>query len=435
MYGENLQDVPGAPSDVSPEQNQSYLPTDLEQQTQTADQAGLIIKPYGFIKFDVYYDSRQPFGFAEADKLVLPKRYLPDIFCRDINGRGQWHMTAAQTRMGITILAPECPCFKTQGIIEAEFFGFNDATIDLLNMRHAYGQLDFTCEKLSLLLGQFWHPMFILDCNPATLSLNATPFDSFSRNPQIRVTKRWNNFELITTILSQRDFQSPGPVGFSTTYLRNAQVPNICAQGRWYIGQNQHVLGIVGDFKRLVPRLVTDKNIKVLEIINSFQAALYTRLNLDPLLIMAKIIYSQNGADQGLLSGYAVQTIDQLTDKRTYSNTQVACAWLDLTYTLACFNTELGLFVAGTKPFGSRDSLFIDPTTNQPIVYKFLSNVEYSVQVTPRILFKHDPVQIGFELDYRRAAYGNLDRFGKVPRDCGIPVNDIRLFGTFMYIF
>ena len=74
-----------------------------------------------------------------------------------------------------------------------------------------------------------------------------------------------------------------------------------------------------------------------------------------------KGIWSQNGADQILISGYGVRTINPETDCRNYSNTEAVAGWIDFSYLLGCDNHELGFFVGGTKNLGSQHKIYIDP--------------------------------------------------------------------------
>ena len=86
-------------------------------------------------------------------------------------------------------------------------------------------------DNISLLVGQTWHPMFVTDIVPGTVSFNTgAPFNPFSRNPQIRFTYSYDKLKFMVAALTQRDFQSNGPGGFSSSYLRNSVLPNLHGQ-------------------------------------------------------------------------------------------------------------------------------------------------------------------------------------------------------------
>ncbi len=125
--------------------------------------------------------------------------------------------------------------------------------------------------------------MFITSSYPEVVSFNTgAPFLVFSRNPQIRLTKDIKNFRVILTALSQIDFKSTGPDGPNSKYLRNAAIPSMninleyakknAEQG------NEFLVGIAGNFKRLIPRLETYKGYKTTEGINSFSGMAYLKL-------------------------------------------------------------------------------------------------------------------------------------------------------------
>ena len=94
-------------------------------------------------------------------------------------------------------------------------------------LRHAF--LKLSNEKVDILMGQYWHPMFITSNFPGVYSFNTgAPFVAFSRNPQLRVTTK-GNLKFAATIFSQLDFASRGPAGTSCEYLRNSGTPAINA--------------------------------------------------------------------------------------------------------------------------------------------------------------------------------------------------------------
>jgi len=98
----------------------------------------------------------------------------------------------------------------------------SDADINGFRLRHAYLKLNW--KKAELLVGQFWHPMFISDSYPEVVSFNTGAFLSHFHEHRKSVLpgsqSRPLSFSL--TALSQRDFASTGPAGVSTSYFRQA---------------------------------------------------------------------------------------------------------------------------------------------------------------------------------------------------------------------
>lgn len=394
------------------------------------------IRPYGYIKWEAYWDTRQPIGSREEQAFLYPRPPLIDIYGQDINAHGKWDMLAIESRIGIALEGPSWGEFATDGLIEGDFRGPSDTVTSTFRLRQAFGRILWAKKTASILLGQWWHPLFILECYPHTVAFAiGAPMEAQARDPQVRYTQRWGAFELITAAASQTDFPSPGPVGSSPVYIRNAVIPNLHLQMRGYFGDN-NLVGIAGDYKRLVPRIQSDLNIKVNEYIDSFIFEAFAAYVHPPWSFRTKVFWAQNGTDQQLISGYGVRTVNPITDERTYSNTAATGAWFDFSYLFYCDSMELGFFAGGTKNLGSKHALYIDPTTNLPIIYALTGNaqnLDYVTRFSPRYVFRKDPVRVGFEVEWTRASWGTPNRFGKVRN--GVPVDNIRILLALFYMF
>ncbi len=392
------------------------------------------VKPYGYVKWEVWWDTRQNQGFREQQVQAFPKPQRCDKFGQDINDRGNWHMTAIETRIGMALYGPTWGDVKTDGLIETDFRGPIEAGTATLRLRHAFGRLNWGSG--SFIFGQWWHPLFILRCFPHTVAFGiGIPLEPQARDPQLRLTQRWDWFELIFALASQREFASNGPNGLSTEYIRNSATPNIHLQTRAYFNENS-LIGAAADYKRLVPRIVTNKCVSVHEVINSFIFEAFGAVMCPPWSLRTKVFYAQNGNDQLFFSGFGVRTIDPKTDKRTYSNTTQVGAWLDFSYLFGCDDKELGFFVGGGKNIGSRHRLFVDPKTDLPIIFAFTDlgpEIDYIVRFAPRFVYKKDPIRFGAELDFSRGSFGCPDCFGRIKN--GVPVNNIRILLALYYMF
>src|SRR5210317_363244 len=178
----------------------------------------------GFVKTDMFWDSRQTVDAREGHFLLYPANERLDENGDDINAKASFTMLSIQTRLRGTITGPDALGAKTMGVIEGAFFGQTNSDINGFRLRHAFVKLSWT--KTSLLVGQYWHPNFVTYCFPGTVSFNTgVPFVPFTRNPQIRITQKLGKFNLIATALSQADFLSTGPDGANAKYLRNTAMP------------------------------------------------------------------------------------------------------------------------------------------------------------------------------------------------------------------
>lgn len=398
----------------------------------------------GYVKLDAFYDSRQVIANREGHFLFFPRPKFFDSNGRDINAHNQYNMTAIETRLTANITGPRVLCAQTRALIQADFWGNHEETITCFRLRHAY--IDFDWEKDSLLFGQYWHPLFVLECFPETVSFNnGSPIDTYARNPQVRYTHTFERGDITLSALAQMvGFRNTGPIGYSTTYVRNAVVPMLDFWARYFV--DKHIFGVIVDFKRLVPRLfssVGENLFKVNESINSVIVAGYMTLTFDWTRFKVKAIYAQDGTDQSLLGGYAVATRNAQTGKQTYANIRNASVWMEI----SAINYELkpALFIGYTKNLGATRNLFTDPSIgiNTPIIYANAPTIDYVFRVSPRVIWDIEPVRFGIEIEYTRAAFAKLDScpgaFNSI--DCkgrirkAIPVNNLRLLFAAYYFF
>ncbi|MDZ7740737.1 MAG: hypothetical protein U5Q03_03045 [Bacteroidota bacterium] len=231
------------------------------------------IKFHGFVKTDIIYDSRQSVAVREGHFHLYPKPELLDINGDDINAHPYFNILSIQTRLKGVISGPDVLGAKASAVIEGAFFGHSESDVNGFRLRHAFAKLNWT--NTELLVGQYWHPMFIADCFPGTVSFNTgAPFQPFTRNPQIRLSQKFGGFTAQLAAISQRDFTdagvnaaTPGNLGsvsVSSFYLRNAVIPelNLTLKYQTTFGNTGFLIGVAGNYKKLSPRLesvITDE--------------------------------------------------------------------------------------------------------------------------------------------------------------------------------
>ncbi|MFA5848573.1 MAG: hypothetical protein WC833_01710 [Bacteroidales bacterium] len=395
----------------------------------------------GFIKSDLYYDSRQTVNIREGHFLLYPENQKLDFNGKDINSKDQFGILSIQSRLTGKITGPDVFRAKTSALVEADFFGNENTNFGDVNgfrLRHAIIKLNW--KTTELLVGQYWHPLFIPECFPDVVSFNTgAPFQPFSRNPQIRLSQKINNFKLIIALAEQRDFSSNGPDGASTKYLRNAVLPdlNIHLQySKSWNKQNEFLIGVGGEYKQLTPRLFSqaDKNLKDgkdsiyftgKDYVKSFAVALYSKLRLKPVTVKAYVVYGNNLFDLVMLGGYAVSsTIERPQLKYNYSPVNNLSLWAEFTTN---GKIQAGFFGGFTKNLGTG-------INNTGIYYSRGVNINHVLRFSPRIIFNMEKFRIAPEIEYTAVQYGKEGSDGLVNSNL-TNVSNLRILLAFYYFF
>jgi hypothetical protein len=376
----------------------------------------------GFVKTDLMYDSRQVVSIREGHFLLYPQNESPDINGDDINDKSSFNILSIQTRLNGKITGPDAFGARTSAIIEGEFFGTSDANINLFRLRHAFIKFDWG--NTSLLAGQTWHPMFIAEMFPGVVSFNTgVPFQPFSRAPQVRFTYTINKLKFIAAAASQRDFASNGPDGFSSSYLRNSVVPNLHFQLQYSNADLFTGAGI--DYKNITPRLVTSRGVKTDQTIGSLAFTGFVKLNFNPVTFKVQGVYGGNLADQVMLGGYAVSSIDTTTGFEQYTNSNTMSVWGEIS---TGKEIEFAIFAGYTKNLGAENNI-------TGTYFGRGNNIESVCRISPRVQFNSGKTRISTELEYTTAGYGtpNIINKGKVENTNNI--SNLRLLLAVFYFF
>jgi hypothetical protein len=390
------------------------------------------IKVSGYVKHESFWDTRQVVGFGEDQDLLYPEKKKLDKNCNDINAQGQYNMVAIQTRMRFEIFGPQIKNAKTHGVIEYDFFGKADIA-NLVRMRHAHFFL--TWDTVQLMAGQAYHPLYVIGADPRTLSFNTgIPIDTFSRNPQFRII--WSpspRVDLVFCASTELDNTTDGPIGFSSTYLRNAVVPMLDFQIHTHF--SDHKLGFGIDYKRIRPRLETNTGLKTNATLNSVIAIAYNVLKWDSFNMRTKLIFVQNGTDMLMTGGYAVHSEDPINNQQTYTNLNGIAAWNDAEITKSK-SVVPGWFIGFIKNLGASKTILPDVIDDDGIVVERRifgrgTDLDYVFRFSPRLQWIVNNFMFGIEVEYTRAGYGTIDCNGKVVNLD--PVANTRLLVTLFY--
>ena len=370
--------------------------------SQEGDENKFGIKFSGFIKNDMAYDSRQTVSAREGHFLLWPSPEDLDPDGNDANAKSNFNMLAIQSRLSGKITGPNAFGAKTSGVLEGDFFGQADNNIDLFRLRHAFVKLTWT--NTELLAGQTWNPLFVTGCFPGTVSFNTgVPFQSFSRNPQIRVTQTLGGLQLIGALLSQRDYSSRGINGPSSSYLRNSGLPDLHFQIH-YTTKGTATNLLIGSgiaYKTIVPRLKSELDYVVDETVSGITAIGFAKLETQLLTFKLQGRYGENIPDVLSISGFTVKNINNsTTGELSYTPLKNTTVWGEV-HTNGK-DIQVGLFGGYTKNMGTKETM----SSTDNAVYGLGTNIESLMRISPRVIFNSGKVRFAAELEYTNAQYG-----------------------------
>ena len=394
---------------------------------QDTEEKKIKIDVSGFIKSDIYYDSRQNVEALDGLLHLFPKDISRDSLGNDINAKSSVGIVDISSRIRGKISGPDVFGAKLTGLLEVDFTGITGGvSSSRVRLRHAHSKLNW--EKTEILLGQEWHPMFVKEVYPSVMSLNTgIPFQPFNRSPMLLISHKLGNLKIIGAAISQADYLSSGPDGKSAKYLKSSNIPNLHLQLQYNTGNL--LLGIAADYKSIQPRLTTTSLINgdvavTNEKLNSYAWMGYFKFKKSKLELKAKAIYGQNLCESIMPGGYGVSTLDSLTGFEEYTPFNHFYTWANVIYG---DQTKIGLFGGYTKNLGA----------NNPIVgdtYGMALDIDYFYRITPTISHKIKNFMIALELEYTVAAYGTMDEldYGKI-KDTHEVSNTRILFSVFHF--
>lgn len=380
------------------------------------------VKFSGFVKTDMFYDTRVSTTAREGHFMMYPNPENLNTAGDDLNDRGSFNMLSIQSRLTAKITAPDVLGAKTSGVMEGAFFGAAESGINTFRLRHAYMQLDW--ENSQLIVGQYWHPMFALESFADVVSFNTgVPMQPFSRNPQIRFTQRFGGFSLAATAASQRDFTSIIEKNVATSDgLRYSTMPIMNLELKYKT--DGFIVGANANYKTINPNPITAKNFVNDEYLNSMAFGGFVRFDAGSFKLRAQGVYAQNPTDMMMIGGFVSIPKDADKGINEYKNLNTLSALLDLTYGKSW---QVGLFAGYSQNLGT------DEDVSGGTAYGRATNMKNMFRVSPRLVYNAGKVRFAGEVEYTAASWGTAYDTKFVPQNTS-DVNNIRiLLATFLF--
>jgi hypothetical protein len=360
----------------------------------------------GFISNDICYTSRQTVMARDEGQFILaPKAILLDEEGNDINAASSFNIVGIASRLRTKITGPDAFGARTSALVEGDFLGLNKGSKFHFRLRHAYVKLDW--DNTQLLVGQYWHPMFIPTCFPGTVSFGAgAPFNPLARNPQFRYSYTVGKTKFSATASTNGHFLNKGSAGAQMT----AVMPELNLQAQFNL---KNFLGGFGfGYKVLQPEIVTSENYITDNKVKSSSFFGYVKWSGPQVTIKTYGTIGSNNDNLVMIGGYAVVDSPVLSDKgmKEYTPYSSFSTWVDIHSNGK--KVVAGLFAGYSENLGADKS--IDTST---FVGRW-SDVHSFFRIAPRVVFISGSMRIGTEVEYGYANYlaeaSGYDNRGKV---------------------
>ena len=385
--------------------------------------AQVTIKPYGFVRNYLNFDSRKTYTVVGGEYNMIPydQKWNEDK-SEDLNDVAHMQLQALTTRFGLNLEGPELIGMQSSGKIEADFGGFGTNNM-VLRIRQAFVKLSSKDEKGSreLLVGQTWHPLSG-DIMPEVLGMAAgAPFRPHSRTPQVRTIRYWGSFGFTAALLYQLQYMNNGPKSASDPtstnsidFANNALWPEAFLgfnfkQGPWYAQ-----LGC--DFQTIKPRThAFDGTVtkKVDESVSSISPTLYAQYVGGNWSVKFRTLLASNTSHLNQLVGYGVTDVNS-DGSWNYAPLRSSISYLNIAYGK---KVRYNLFFGYMKNLGAGKDLYDFGTGDYRIYMKGGENFTHlnSVyRIAPSISYNVKAFNIGLEYEWTACTYGDINTDGSI---------------------
>ncbi|MBC8346979.1 MAG: hypothetical protein H8E56_12065 [Candidatus Marinimicrobia bacterium] len=341
----------------------------------------------GYIKFDLFYNSRQIVAAREGHYYLYPQPISSDEDGIDQNIDPFFNMANFQSRVWLKLKSESIIGALVTGKLEADFFGASSGLENVFRLRHAFIKMSWT--QIEILFGQYWSPLFTIDVFPQVVNFNTgVPFQPFARFPQVSLKwKMTESLRLEGAVTMQRDaFQEIS----GREVQQRSGLPGTHFHSIWE--QNKFLVGAGGYSKALRPEKGGD-------IFFADSYTIYSKWNVGHFNVRCKYIFGNNLSDHIMLGGY-VEIENNDLEEINYYPTMLQSSWMDIEYIYS--NVTLGLFTGYTENNGIDYEVRADDVE----VFKARSpNILYVFRISPRIVWKMNSIRFALEYDRTEALY------------------------------
>ncbi len=345
----------------------------------------------GFVGYELFYDTYESVDSRDGEVYLYPLPANLDVNDNDLNKNSQIEMLSLSSRIRLGATGFKALGGDVSGMIETDFLGTGQPYTRMLRLRHAIIKVNW--ESGELLMGQYWHPMFVTSCFPSTIAFGAgVPFHPLNRAPQIRYTHNiTGNLTALGALLVHGYHRSSGPADAQV----NSGIPDMQMQ---VIFDNKSFLaGFTAGYKVLKPRIQTILNEKTDQTIGSFNLQAFTRLSLSSIEWKLEGVFGENLTNFVMIGGYGAAENPIFEPDYTYTNIRTMSVWTDFKTKLDAFN--FGIFGGYAANLGAKEEYF-------SLGYGRGEDIANIFRVSPRVTYSTGEMRFAFEHMMTGATYG-----------------------------
>jgi hypothetical protein len=379
------------------------------------------IHVYGYISHQIILDTYRSLDSRDGEIHYYPLRANFDEQGVDINKKMSLNMVEVQSRIGLRSTTNDFLGAQLTGVFEADFLGTEERFARMMRIRIASVKLRW--ENHELLIGQDYHPTFVLECYPNTESFAAAvPFHPLNRSPQIRYAFHpTETFNASLSLLSHGYHRSAGPADA----MKNSGLPDIQLRLQFGDGKNL-AYGLIAGYKFLTPRDETSAGLSTTQTIGSYNLQGYLKKVFNRVTFKGEAIYGQNLTSLIMIGGYGARGIEGELDMDSdyaYTNMNTISAWAEVETDLWPFSA--GIFAGYTANLGADHNYVSLPG------YSRNDDLSHVVRVSPRVGYHYRSLSFGFEWSVIAATYGaTFDNRRRVTETEKPTINNHIIFAT-----
>ncbi len=360
------------------------------------------VEIHGFVGVNAYLDTRQSATARNGNIYLFPKPANLDAEGNDLNDKAYSDIDAAFSRFNIGISGPDMFGAKSFAFIEGDFLGDKNPDHQDVNfrLRHAFIRLNWN--KTSLLVGQYWHPLFITENFANTVNLSCgTPYHPLNRQPMVRFGYQLSDkIEAIGFLMHQNDFLDKGMHDAS----ENSLIPEMALQLKYK--SDGFFAALTGGYKVLQPALADPiTGIKTDEKAKGSYFTGSVKKDFGAITVKTEALFTAGMTNVVMLGGFAEKDND--TPEREYTALKNFSWWGDIESNSK--KVKPGILFGYTQNMGAFDKA--KPLSG----YTIGGNIANMYSVVPRVKFMAtSKIWFGLEWMYVVAAYGaSYDEYAK----------------------